>query len=229
MNLFLKLIIFIAIDIYIFRNFGKLFGFLGLGIIIYRFLYSLGFLRTPKIYRGAFTEGVAYLKDYKGKYFNPNAFKEGLDLIKKYDLKDFVLIGIYYDRPGNIPETEYKSSIGIYRKNVGFPDPVPKEFEEFCEKNNYYFAELPSTSSIYSDWEYSNHFIMMMGILKFYKNIKLGLQDDSFRKMYKISEKSKVCIELYVTESSMKFYIPTVNEDKFMLYRKEDEDKPKSQ
>lgn len=228
MNLFLKYIFFIAIDIYIFRNFGKIFGFLGLGIIIYRLLSALGFLRSPKIYRGSFNEGVVYLKDYKGKYFNPNAFKEALDLIKKYNLKDFFLIGIYYDRPGNIPEAEYKSSIGIYRKNIGFPDPVPKEFEEFCEINNYYFAELPSTSSVYSEWEYSNHFIMMMGILKFYKNIKLGLEDAHFKKMYKISEKSKICIELYITESKMEFYIPYVNEDKFMLYRKE-EDKPKSQ
>ena len=228
MNLFLKYIFFIAIDIYIFRNFGKLFGFLGLGIILYRLLSVLGFLRSPKIYRGSFNEGVAYLKDYKGKYFNPNAFKEALDLIKKYNLEGFVLIGIYYERPGNIPETEYKSSIGIYRRNVGFPDPVPKEFEDFCEKNNYYFAELPSTSSVYSEWEYSNHFIMMMGILKFYKNIKLGLEDASFRKMYKISEKSKICVELYVNETKIEFYIPYVNEDKFMLYRKED-DKPKSQ
>ena len=228
MNLFLKYIFFIAIDIYIFRNFGKLFGFLGLGIILYRLLSVLGFLRSPKIYRGSFNEGVAYLKDYKGKYFNPNAFKEALDLIKKYNLEGFVLIGIYYDRPGNIPETEYKSSIGIYRRNVGFPDPVPKEFEDFCEKNNYYFAELPSTSSVYSEWEYSNHFIMMMGILKFYKNIKLGLEDASFRKMYKISEKSNICVELYVNETKIEFYIPYVNEDKFMLYRKED-DKPKSQ
>ena len=228
MNLFLKLIIFIAIDIYIFRNFGKLFGFLGLGIIIYRFLNLFGFLRTPKIYRGSFNEGVAYLKDYKGKYFNPDAYKEALGLIKKYNLQNFVLIGIYYDRPGEIPEEEYKSSIGIYRKNIGFPDPVPKEFEDFCQKNNYYFAELPSTSSIYSSWEYSNHFIMMMGILKFYKNVKHEMEDASFRKMYKISEKSKLCIELYTTESKMEFFIPTVNGDKFMLYRKED-DKPKSQ
>lgn len=228
MNLFLKLIIFIAIDIYIFRNFGKLFGFLGLGIIIYRFLNLFGFLRTPKIYRGSFNEGVAYLKDYKGKYFNPDAYKEALGLIKKYNLQNFVLIGIYYDRPGEIPEAEYKSSIGIYRKNIGFPDPVPKEFEDFCQKNNYYFAELPSTSSIYSSWEYSNHFIMMMGILKFYKNVKHEMEDASFRKMYKISEKSKLCIELYTTESKMEFFIPTVNGDKFMLYRKED-DKPKSQ
>ena len=228
MNLFIKYIFFIAIDIYIFRNFGKLCGFLGLGIIIYRLLNLLGFLRTPKIYRGFFNEGVAYLKDYKGKYFNPNAFKESLELIKKFNLENFVLIGIYYDRPGNIPETEYRCSIGIYKKNVGFANPVPKEFEEYCEKNNYYFAELPSTSSVYSDWEYTNHFVMMMGILKFYKIIKLGLEDASFRKMYKISEKSKICIELYLTESKMEFYIPLANEEKYMLYRKED-DKPKSQ
>ena len=172
MNLFLKYIIFIAIDIYIFRNFGKLFGFLGLGIIIYRLLNILGFFRTPKIYRGSFNEGVAYLKDYKGKYFNPNAFKEALDLIRKYNMKDYIPIGIYYTRPGNLLETEYKSSIGIYRKNAGFPDPVPKEFEEFCEKNNYYFAELPMSMSIYSNWEYSNYFTMMTGILKFHKNIE---------------------------------------------------------
>ena len=228
MNLFLKYILYIAIDIYIFRNFGTLFGILGLGIIIYRLLNLLGFFRTPKIYRGSFNEGVAYLKDYKGKYFNPNAFKEALDLIRKYNLKDYIPIGIYYTRPGNLLETEYKSSIGIYRKNVGFPDPVPKEFEEFCEKNNYYFAELPSAMSIYSNWEYSNHFTMMTGILKFYKNIKLSMEDASFRKMYKISEKSTISIELYVTESKMEFFIPYINEDKFMLYRKED-DKPKSQ
>ena len=64
MNPFLKLIIFIAIDIYIFKSFGKIYGFLGLGIIIYRFLNNIGFLRSPKIYRGAFNEGVVYLKDY---------------------------------------------------------------------------------------------------------------------------------------------------------------------
>ena len=228
MNLYLKFIIFIAIDIYIFKHFGKIFGFLGLGIIIYRFLNMLGFFRSPKIFRGSFNEGVAYLKDYKGKYFNPNAYKEAFNLIKTYKLENFVLIGIYYDRPGEVPEAEYKSSIGIYRKNIGFPNPVPKEFEDFCQKNNYYSVELPLTSSVYSSWEYSNHFVMMVGIMKFYKTIKLGLEDVLFKKMYKISEKTKVCIELYVTESKMEFFIPIVNEDKFLVYRKED-DKPKTQ
>jgi hypothetical protein len=227
MNPYLKLIIFIAIDIYIFKNFGKIFGFLGLGIIIYRLLNFIGLLRSPKIYRGAFNEGVVYLKDYLGKYYNPEAFKEALDLIKTYDLKNFIVIGIYYDRPDNSPDSQYRSSIGIYCKNSGFPDKMPEEFENFCKENNYYSVEFPTTSSVYSSWEYSNYFTMMMGILKFYSIIKKGLEDASFRKMYRISEKSKISIELYSTESKMEFFIPTVDEDKFNVYRKEV--KPKSE
>lgn len=228
MNLYLKYIIFIAIDIYIFKHFGKIFGFLGLGIIIYRFLNMLGFFRSPKIYRGSFNEGIAYLKDYKGKYFNPNAYKESLELIKKYNLENFVVIGIFYDKPDDVPEAEYRSSIGIYKKNKGFPGPAPKDFEDFCQKNNYYSVEFPSTSCAYSSWEYSNYFVMMVGILKFYKILNQGLKDPVFKKMYRLNEKTKVCIELFETESKMKFFIPTVDEDKFLVYRKDD-DKPKSQ
>ena len=227
MNPFLKLIIFIAIDIYIFKSFGKIYGFLGLGIIIYRFLNTIGFLRSPKIYRGAFNEGVVYLKDYLGNYYNPEAFKEVLNLIKTYDLKDFSVIGIYYDRPNKFSDAQYRSSIGIYRKNSGFPEPVPKEFEDYCKANNYYSAEFPTTSSVYSSWEYSNYFTMLIGIRKFYSIINKGMEDASFRKMYRITEKSKISIELYSTESKVEFFIPTVDEEKFNVYKKEV--KPKSE
>ena len=67
MNPFLKFFILICIDIYIFTKFGKIYGFLGLGIILYRFLDMLGIIRSPKIFRGAFPEGIVYLKDYQGK------------------------------------------------------------------------------------------------------------------------------------------------------------------
>ena len=227
MNPFLKLIIFIAIDIYIFKSFGKIYGFLGLGIIIYRFLNNIGFLRSPKIYRGAFNEGVVYLKDYLGNYYNPEAFKEVLNLIKTYDLKDCSVIGIYYDRPNKFSDAQYRSSIGIYCKNSGFPDPAPKEFEDYCKANNYYSAEFPTTSSVYSSWEYSNYFTMLIGIRKFYSIINKGMEDASFRKMYRITEKSKISIELYSTESKVEFFIPTVDEEKFNVYKKEV--KPKSE
>ena len=203
-------------------NFGKLYGFLGLGVIIFRFLHIFGFTRSPQIYRGAFSEGVAYLKDYQGSYKNPEAYKEAAYLINTYKLKGFLVIGIFYDKPGEVPEEKLRSSIGIYRRNQGFPDPVPKEFESYCQTNNYYSVDLPMNSCIYSTWEFSNSFTMVMGIMKFYALMKKNLEDAMFRKMYKIKENPKVCIELYESESKLEFYIPIANEDKFLVYKKED-------
>ena len=225
MNPFIRLVLLLAVDIYIFMNFGKLYGFLGLGVIIFRFLHIFGFTRSPQIYRGAFSEGVAYLKDYQGSYKNPEAYKEAAYLINTYKLKGFLVIGIFYDKPGEVPEEKLRSSIGIYRRNQGFPDPVPKEFESYCQTNNYYSADLPMNSCIYSTWEFSNSFTMVMGIMKFYALMKKNLEDAMFRKMYKIKENPKVCIELYESESKMEFYIPIANEDKFLVYKKEDRQK----
>ena len=225
MNPFIRLVLLLAVDIYIFMNFGKLYGFLGLGVIIFRFLHIFGFTRSPQIYRGAFSEGVAYLKDYQGSYKNPEAYKEAAYLINTYKLKGFLVIGIFYDKPGEVPEEKLRSSIGIYRRNQGFPDPVPKEFESYCQTNNYYSVDLPMNSCIYSTWEFSNSFTMVMGIMKFYALMKKNLEDAMFRKMYKIKENPKVCIELYESESKMEFYIPIANEDKFLVYKKEDRQK----
>ena len=222
MNPFIRLVLLLAVDIYIFMNFGKLYGFLGLGVIIFRFLHIFGFTRSPQIYRGAFSEGVAYLKDYQGSYKNPEAYKEAAYLINTYKLKGFLVIGIFYDRPGEVPEEKLRSSIGIYRRNQGFPDPVPKEFESYCQTNNYYSVDLPMNSCIYSTWEFSNSFTMVMGIMKFYALMKKNLEDAMFRKMYKIKENPKVCIELYESESKMEFYIPIANEEKFLVYKKDD-------
>ena len=222
MNPFIRLVLLLAVDIYIFMNFGKLYGFLGLGVIIFRFLHIFGFTRSPQIYRGAFSEGVAYLKDYQGSYKNPEAYKEAAYLINTYKLKGFLVIGIFYDKPGEVPEEKLRSSIGIYRRNQGFPDPVPKEFESYCQTNNYYSADLPMNSCIYSTWEFSNSFTMVMGIMKFYALMKKNLEDAMFRKMYKIKENPKVCIELYESESKLEFYIPIANEDKFLVYKKDD-------
>ena len=222
MNPFIRLVLLLAVDIYIFMNFGKLYGFLGLGVIIFRFLHIFGFTRSPQIYRGAFSEGVAYLKDYQGPYKNPEAYKEAAYLINTYKLKGFLVIGIFYDRPGEVPEEKLRSSIGIYRRNQGFPDPVPKEFESYCQTNNYYSVDLPMNSCIYSTWEFSNSFTMVMGIMKFYALMKKNLEDAMFRKMYKIKENPKVCIELYESESKMEFYVPIANEEKFLVYKKDD-------
>ena len=158
---------------------------------------------------------------------NPEAYKEALNLITTFKLKEFLLIGIFYDKPGEVPEDKLRSSIGIFRRNVGFPDPVPKEFEEYCKNNDYYSAELPMTSCLYSSWDYSNFFTMMVGISKFGKILKQSLEDVLFKKTFKIKENPKIIIELYVSESKMEFWVPTVNENKFFIYKKEE--KPKSE
>ena len=88
-------------------------------------------------------------------------------------------------------------------------------------------AEFPTTSCIFSSWDYSNFFTMMLGITKFYSILKKNLEDALFRKMYKIKENPKLTIELYVTESKMEFHVPIANEDKFFVYKKED--KPKNE
>ena len=230
MNPYLRFLIFIAIDIYIFKNFGKLYGFIGLGIILYRLLNTLGITRSPTIYKAAFRECRAYLKDYQGSYKNPDAYKEACNLLKSLGLKEFGVIGIFYDRPGEVPEDKLRYSVGIYKLNKGFPDPPTKELEKYCNDNNYYMADLPSASSIYSDWEFSNSFTMMMGIIKFYKKLNNNLSDPSFRQTYKLSKefKPKVCIEIFKSEAKLEFHVPYVDADKFLVYKKED-DKPKSQ
>ena len=227
MNPFLKYLILLCVDIYIFMHFGKIYGCIGLGVILVRLLNTLGYLRSPKVFRGAFSEGVAYLKDYQGPYHNPDAYKEALNLITTFKLKNFVVIGLFYDKPGEVPEDKLRCSIGIFRRNIGFPDPVSQEFENHCKDNNYYSVEFPMTSCIYSSWEYSNFFTMMIGIMKFYKVLNDSLKDPQVRKLYKIKENvdPKVTIELYSTESKMEFFVPIVNEDKFLVYKKEEKAK----
>ena len=223
----LKFCIFIAAEVYIFKNFGKLYGFIGLGIIIVRFLHSLGILRSPKIFKGAFNEGVAYLKDYKGSYRNKAAFEEASQIIKKFNLKDFSVIGIFYDRPNETKENEFRYSVGVFRKNIGFPEPVPEEFEIYCKTNNYYSAEFPVTTSLYSMWDYSNKLSMVIGIFKFYKSLIQNLSDNYFKKMYKVSGDPKTTIEIYSNDSKVEFYLPLFNHEKFFVYKYDE--KPKNE
>ena len=225
MNLFLELLISVFGDICIFIYLGKIYGIICLIIISFRFLYSIGFIRSPKISKKIFMEGVAYLKDYQGPYNNPLPYKEALSLTETFNLKDFVIIALFYDIPGEVPEDKLRASIGIYKQKVLFSDPVPKEFEEYCKNNDYYSAELPKTSCLYSSWDYSNFFTMIIGIIKFTKKMKKNLQDVTFRKKNEINEEPKIEIELYISESKMEFYIPLANSDKFFVYKKEDKQK----
>ena len=230
MNPLIKIAILLLVDILIFRYIGVTFGVIGLLIISYRVLKLFGFFRNPSFFKGSFCEGIAFLKDYQGPYFkNRKAFEDALNLIKTFKLNEpkdgkekYVVIGIYYDKPGEVEESKLRYSVGIYQKNKGFPEKPPRELETFCNSNDYYYAELPNASSLYSSWEYSNVFAMITGITKFNSGLKKNLNNPDFKRTYRIKDSDcKIIVELYETDSTIAFYAPLLNVDKFKLYKKD--------
>ena len=227
MNPFILIPILCVIDCILFQ-FGFYLGMIGLFFIIYKILHVFGFLRSPEISRGSFAEGIAFLKDYQGPYSNSGAgFEEATKILKTFKLDEqkvkYVLIGIYYDKPGKVEDSKLRYSIGIYQRNLGFPENPPRELESYCKDNNYYFASLPIAWSLYSSWEYCNIFTLVKGVKKFHAGLNNKLHDNSFLKTYRIPEgtKCEVTVELYESENKVSFYAPFKNIEKFQLYKKD--------
>ena len=162
------------------------------------------------------------VEDYYGPYYNlQKAFDDAKKLISTYQLKDFLIIGIYYDKDDSPDQSKLRSSIGIYKPNRGFPDKVPEEFERYCKENEYNKNELPNSNSIYASWEYFNVFTLMNGIKKFKSSLYSKIKDPSFKRLFKVDEsKVKVIVEVY-KEKEVNFYVPLLNVDKFMLFQKD--------
>lgn len=224
MNGLVKIAILIALNIGAFFIAGKIAGLICTAIVLYKILNILGFTRSPSLFKGGINEGVVYTKDYIGPYskvFGP-ACKECLGLIKDLKLKDYVVIGIYYDRPGTVEESKMRSSIGIYKKNVGFPEKLPDATERILIDKGYNYNEFNSTNSLYSSWEYSNLMTLMMGIKKFYTLLDNKLKDAVFKRQYRVKEEEiKVCIEIYETDSKVVFYVPLIGASKFLFFKKD--------
>ena len=220
----------ILVDFILFRFISFTIGLLGLAFIIYYILKTLGlFFRSPSIYKGSFLDGIAFLKDYQGDFItNRAAFEEANNLIKTFKLdknekadENYEVIGIFYDKPGEVENSKLRYSVGIYKKNKGFPDQPPKDLESYCNSNNYNYVELPSANSLYSEWDYVNSFSLLLGIKSFYKLFKEKISDPQFKRSFKVSEKDgKIIIELY-QKSKVIFYAPLFNVDKFRLYKKD--------
>ena len=194
-----------------------------LGIAIYKTLSILGIIRKCGFYRGSFVEGVAFTKDYIGSYSNNKAaFEEAARLIRNFKLKDYIIIAIYFDEPGK-DDKNMKYSVGVYRKNVGFPEKPPEEFERYCNENGYNMTELPNATSLYSSWEYHSFYTLMIGIQKFYATLKNNLNDDNFKRAYKIRDATqiKTFIELYESKTLVSFHVPLLFADKFNVFKKD--------
>ena len=219
----LKEILLIGLDIIIFKFIGFYPGLIFLGILAYMFLKKLGFIRKPGIFRGNFPEGIVFLKDYQGSYGQSFiAHKEASNIIQTFKLKDYSVIGLYYDKQGEVEDSKLRYSYGIYKMNKGFPEKPDGDLENYCKSNNYFYHEVPNSSSLYSFWEYSNPFTMLLGIRKFIALIKQSLNDPDFKRTFKIQDTNlKVRIFVFSNESKLNFYIPIIGADKFLLYKKD--------
>ena len=227
MNPFILIPILCVIDCILFQ-FGFYLGMIGLFFIIYKILHVFGFLRSPEISRGSFAEGIAFLKDYQGPYSNSGVgFEEATKILKTFKLDEqkvkYVLIGIYYDKPGEVEDSKLRYSIGFYQRDLGFPENPPKELENYCKENNYYFSRLPTVDTLFSSWEYFTFFTLIKGIKKFYNILSNKLNDASFIKTFRIPKGTKcdIIIELYESDSKISFYAPIKNISDFQLYKKD--------
>ena len=224
MNTLTRVLMIIFVDLFLFKFVGIWAGLIGLGIIIYRILPILNISKQSiLIQNGSFNSGMAFLKDYQGPFYkNKVAFQEAANLIRTFELKDWVIIGIYYDKPGDVQDSKLRYSIGIFKKNTNGKEDPPERLEMYCNSKSYYFADLPNTKSLTSEWNYTNAFTMMIGITKFNMKLKKELKNDEFKKLNGIKDGDcKIVIELYETESNIKFYIPLEKADNFSLYRKD--------
>ena len=223
MNPFCSIILLLYTNYLVYHYSGIFLGLISSLIVIYKISYILGKTRTPTIFLGSFQQGLSYTKDYFGSYTqHKGAFLEAKKLIEKYKLKDFVLIAIYYDKPGSMDDNKLRSSIGIYKRSKWSPEKIPEEFEKYCEENGYNKTELPDASSLCCIWDYFNYSSMMIGIQKFYKLFEVKIRDGNFRKMYNIDEnKTKISIEVYESiDSYISFYVPLTNNENFMVFKK---------
>ena len=217
-----KIPLYLIISLLAFKLGGFWIGLIALCIVIYKVLDMFGIIRNIIFYKGSFGDGIVFTKDYYGSYNNlQQAFNEAKKLISTYQLKDFSIIGIYYDKADSPDQNKLRSSIGIYKQNRGFPDKVPEEFERYCQNNEYNKNELPNTSSLYASWDYFNTFTLITGIKKFKSTLYSKLKDPSFKRLFKVDEnKVKVIVEVY-KEKEVNFYVPLLNVDKFMLFKKD--------
>ena len=219
----LRIILLLSVSFLMFKFYGITGGILGLIISLVKILYSLGYMKSIKIFKRSFTKGIVFTKDYKGSYKNLQiAFNEVNTLKEKFHLdKSYKIICFFYDNH-KVEESKKRSSIGLYKKQSSNDDKIDLNLEDFCkDKNNGFKITVfeNSVPSLYSNWDFVNFFSMMIGIKKFYDELHDSLKNKYFRRNYKIeNEDIKVCVELFESDSNMTFYVPLNQIDNFLIH-----------
>ena len=65
-----RVILLLCISFAMYKFYGLPAGLLGLAISLGKILYSLGYMKSIKIFKSSISKGILYTKDYTGSYKN---------------------------------------------------------------------------------------------------------------------------------------------------------------
>ena len=219
-----RIILLLIMDILCFKLGGYWIGIISCFISFYRLLYIYGITKKAQIFQFHFRPGFCYIKDAINIDTNfDKLFNDIRKMINERNLNDFSIIVFYYDKFGEIKETEQNFSIGIYKKDNG-DYKISDDINEFLVKEGFRKHELFGAKALYCNWDYHNNFTLKIGIRKFYNLIKGKIKSQNFLNAFNIIEKQiKVAIEVYdefFGNQKLEFFIPFENVDKFILDQK---------
>ena len=112
----LRIILLLSVSFLMFKFYCITGGILGLIISLVKILYSLGYMKSIKIFKRSFTKGIVFTKDYKGSYKNLQiAFNEVNTLKEKFHLDKSYKIICFLGVSDKIYIYKYKINIYIYK------------------------------------------------------------------------------------------------------------------
>jgi hypothetical protein len=198
-------------------------------MVFLKFIYDLGLFTSIKFYRGNFSHSEIFYLEYQGECKNIGCnLMKTCDIMTKLKLDDddcYSSFAIYYDDPKRVKDP--KSCRAIYGISKRITDELKPgqvnkdkkltEVEEYLSEKGFKKSVLPDTICITASFSYKFKMSMILGIIKFYSALTSSLKDENFKRSYGLKEiKDFSSIEVY-TKNEIKFYIPTKNQEKFIL------------
>lgn len=224
-----SLIIPITLSFLVFYFYSVRAGLMSLSMVFLKFIYDLGLFSSIKFYRGNFSNSEIFYLEYQGEYKNiGSCIRKTCDIMTNLKLNDddrYSAFGIYYDEPKRVKDTKQCRAIyGISKRITDElkPGQVNKdkkqiEIEEYLSDKGFKKSVLPDTICLTASFSYIFQMSMILGIIKFYSALTSNLKDENFKRSYGIKETKDISsIEVY-NKNETKFYIPTKNQEKFML------------
>lgn len=221
-KVYIRFLILIFIDYYLFHLMGKMVGILFLLYIAYNFLKIFGLFTSAEVCTISFPSGIFYKKDYKNDYSKNMPYLEEIKtLVSKDETKKVNGVGFYYDNPQKTKREDCRCSLGIFHEKSHSLKP---EYENLLLEKGYKKYEIECSKSLMVEWCYELGITFYFGIMKAYAALNKVLSDKNELRKLRIGNVPKDIVSVeYYEEGKVKFYYPTENVDKFLIYDEKQE------